>query len=195
MTILTEAVTASLNSTYTPTDFLNSLFTSLKVSSPTRKTIPAQLTYGTDWDLDDIQTDLISNKSDEEEWVERTDEALTTLDTPFTINAFSETIDDDDNLAQEEPEKEQADTAQDEPEKEQADTEEYVLPADGSEWTRLFCVLRLRLVTNKLSEQERSEGEGLLPYQNFISCLPLTEQVTMFQQLCLLTNTAIDTGD
>ncbi|CAL4117424.1 unnamed protein product, partial [Meganyctiphanes norvegica] len=82
-----------------------------------------------------------------------------------------------------------------EPEKEQADTEEYVLPADESEWTKLFDVLRLRLVTTELSEQEKSEGEGLLPYQNVISYLPLTEQVTIFQQLCLLTNTAIETAD
>ena len=81
------------------------------------------------------------------------------------------------------------------PEKEQADTEEYVFPSDESEWTRLFDVLRLRLVTTELSVPEKSEGEGLLPYQNIISCLPLTNQVTIFQQLCLLTNTAIETAD
>ena len=51
-------------------------------------------------------------------------------------------------------------------EKEQADTGLYVLPDDESEWTKLFDVLRLRLVTTELSEQEKSEGEGLLPYQN-----------------------------
>ena len=81
------------------------------------------------------------------------------------------------------------------PKGERADTEEYVLPADESEWTRLFNVLRSRLVTTELSEQEMTEGEGLLPYQNVISYLPLTEQVTIFQQLCSLTNTAIETAD
>lgn len=74
-------------------------------------------------------------------------------------------------------------------------TEEYVLPADEAEWTKLFEVLRLRLMTAELSSQEKVEGEGLLTYQNVISYLPLSEQVTIFQQLCLLTNTAIETAD
>ena len=76
------------------------------------------------------------------------------------------------------------------PEKEQADTKEYVLPADESEWRKLFDVLRLRIVTTELSEQERSDGVGLLPYQHVISYVHPSEQVTIFQQLCLLTNTA-----
>ncbi|XP_042232773.1 uncharacterized protein LOC121873322 isoform X2 [Homarus americanus] len=75
------------------------------------------------------------------------------------------------------------------------DTEEYVLPADEAEWTKLFDVLRLRLMTSELSEQEKGDGEGLLSYQNVISYLSLAEQVTIFQQLCLLTNTAIETAD
>lgn len=74
-------------------------------------------------------------------------------------------------------------------------TEEYVLPADEAEWTKLFDVLRLRLMTSELSEQEKRDGESLLSYQNVISYLPLTEQVTIFQQLCLLTNTAIETAE
>nr|XP_045581520.1 uncharacterized protein LOC123745244 isoform X2 [Procambarus clarkii] len=74
-------------------------------------------------------------------------------------------------------------------------TEEYVLPADEAEWTKLFDVLRLRLMTTELNEQEKGDGEGLLSYQNVISYLPLAEQVNIFQQLCLLTNTAIETAD
>lgn len=74
-------------------------------------------------------------------------------------------------------------------------SEEYVLPADESEWNKLFDVLRLRLVTSELNDQEKGDGEGLLSYQNVISYLPLAEQVTIFQQLCVLTNTAIETAD
>ncbi|KAK7079637.1 hypothetical protein SK128_027575 [Halocaridina rubra] len=74
-------------------------------------------------------------------------------------------------------------------------TEEYVLPADESEWTKLFEVLRLRLMTQDLNEEEKAEGDNLLSYENVISYLPLSEQVTIFQQLCLLTNTAIETAD
>lgn len=74
-------------------------------------------------------------------------------------------------------------------------TEEYVLPADEDEWTKLFEVLRLRLMTSELTAQEKGDGEGLLSYQNVISYLPLAEQVTIFQQLCVLTNTAIATAD
>lgn len=74
-------------------------------------------------------------------------------------------------------------------------TEEYVLPADEDEWTKLFEVLRLRLMTSELTQQEKGDGEGLLSYQNVISYLPLAEQVTIFQQLCVLTNTAIATAD
>ena len=88
MSILTEAVTASINSTYTPADFLGALFTNLKVRSPTKKVIPAPLTYGTDWDLD-----LLTN-SDEEEQVKEVDKPLATQDAPFTINASLEPIDD-----------------------------------------------------------------------------------------------------
>ncbi|XP_064093314.1 uncharacterized protein LOC135206055 [Macrobrachium nipponense] len=73
--------------------------------------------------------------------------------------------------------------------------EEYVLPADESEWTKLFEVLRLRLLTPELNDEEKAEGESLLSYENVISYLPLSEQVTIFQQLCLLTNTAIETAD
>ena len=80
-------------------------------------------------------------------------------------------------------------------EKEQADTELYVLPDDESEWTKLFDVLRLRLVTTELSEQEKYEGERLLPYQDVISYLPPTGQVAIFQQLCLLTNATIERTD
>ena len=75
-----------------------------------------------------------------------------------------------------------------------ADTEKYVLPADGSEWAKLFYALRLRLVSTELSVHEKSEGEGLLPYQDVISYLPHTEQVIIFQQLCLLTDT-VETAD
>ncbi|KAK4317829.1 hypothetical protein Pmani_011121 [Petrolisthes manimaculis] len=74
-------------------------------------------------------------------------------------------------------------------------SEEYVLPADEAEWNKLFDVLRIRLVTSELSDQEKGDGEGLLSYQNVISYLPLAEQVTIFQQLCVLTNTAIETAD
>lgn len=74
-------------------------------------------------------------------------------------------------------------------------TEEYVLPADEDEWTKLFEVLRLRLMTSELTQQEKGDGEGLLSYQNVISYLPLAQQVTIFQQLCALTNTAIATAD
>ena len=88
MSILTTAVTASINSTYTPADFLGALFTNLKVRSPTKKVIPAPLTYGTDWDLD-----LLTN-SDEEEQVKEVDKPLATQDAPFTINASLEPIDD-----------------------------------------------------------------------------------------------------
>ena len=73
------------------------------------------------------------------------------------------------------------------PVREQTKPEEYFLPADESGWTKLFDVLRLKLVYSELSEQEMIEGEGLISYQNVISYLPLTEQVTMFQQLCSLT--------
>ncbi|XP_071534690.1 uncharacterized protein [Panulirus ornatus] len=82
-----------------------------------------------------------------------------------------------------------------EPTQKEEATEEYVLPADEAEWTKLFEVLRLRLTTSELSEQEKGDGEGLLSYQNVISYLPLAEQVSIFQQLCLLTNTAIETAD
>lgn len=86
------------------------------------------------------------------------------------------------------------DAQEESPQKEEG-TEEYVLPADETEWTKLFDVLRVRLTTSELSEQERGDGEGLLAYQEVISFLPLAEQVTIFQQLCLLTNTAIETAD
>ncbi|KAK8378537.1 hypothetical protein O3P69_011201 [Scylla paramamosain] len=72
---------------------------------------------------------------------------------------------------------------------------EYVLPADEDEWTKLFEVLRLRLMTSELTQQEKEDGEGLLSYQNVISYLPLTQQVNIFQQLCALTNTSIATAD
>lgn len=74
-------------------------------------------------------------------------------------------------------------------------SEEYVLPADEAEWNKLFDDLRLRLVTSEFSDQEKGDGEGLLSYQNVISYLPLAEQVTIFQHLCVLTNTAIETAD
>ena len=80
-------------------------------------------------------------------------------------------------------------------EEEQVVAEEYVLPADESEWTKLFEVLRLRLAGHELTPREKEEGEALLTYQTVISLLPLTEQVSIFQQLCLLTNTAIEAAD
>ena len=82
-----------------------------------------------------------------------------------------------------------------EEEEEQVVAEEYVLPADESEWTKLFEVLRLRLAGHELTPREKEEGEALLTYQTVISLLPLTEQVSIFQQLCLLTNTAIEAAD
>ena len=218
MTILTEAITTSINSASSPTDFLSALYTSLKESSPTKK-IPAPSTHDTDRDLHPIHSDPILT-SDEEERVERTVDVLATHDAPLTINPVSESTDDDEDeaptcqklirapLLQFSPlstKHENEDNkftvnnhklkGANRPEKEQADAEEYVLPADESEWTRLFDVLRLRLVTTELSEQEISEGEGLLPYQDVISFLPPTEQVPIFQELCLLTNTAIQTAD
>ncbi|XP_068212820.1 uncharacterized protein [Palaemon carinicauda] len=84
---------------------------------------------------------------------------------------------------------------QDDTSQKEVGTEEYVLPADESEWTKLFEVLRLRLLTPELDDEEKAEGESLLSYENVISYLPLSEQVTIFQQLCLLTNTAIETAD
>ena len=80
-------------------------------------------------------------------------------------------------------------------EKPQADTEEYILPADELVWTNFFNALRSRLVSRELSDQESFVALDLIHYQNVISYLPLTEQVTIFQQLCLLTNTAIETAD
>ena len=214
MTILTEAITTSINSASSPTDFLSALYTNLKESSPTKK-IPAPSTHDIDRELHPIQSDPILI-SDEEERVERTVDVLATHDAPLTINPVSESTDDDENevptyqklirapLLQFSPLSSKHENEEDNNhklkgvtglEKEQADAEEYILPADESEWTRRFDVLRLRLDTTELSEQEISEGEGLLPYQDVISYLPDTELATIFQKLYLLTNTAIQTAD
>ena len=73
---LTEAVTASLTSTYTPKDFINALFFNLKASSPPpQKLIPASLTY-TDWEFEENQSDFTPSaiESDLEECPEGLEE-------------------------------------------------------------------------------------------------------------------------
>lgn len=70
-------------------------------------------------------------------------------------------------------------------------SKEYVLPADDAEWTKLFEVLATRLASGELAEAERKEAETLLSYRNLISVVSLSEQVSIFQRMCALTNSSL----
>ena len=77
----------------------------------------------------------------------------------------------------------------------EAEGEEYVLPADEAEWTKLFEVLRNRLASGELDGREKSEAEALKAYQDVVSFVSLPEQVDIFQRLCSLTNTAFESAE
>ncbi|XP_076042447.1 uncharacterized protein LOC143026251 isoform X2 [Oratosquilla oratoria] len=74
-------------------------------------------------------------------------------------------------------------------------SEEYILPADEAEWTKLFDLLRMRLLASELQDQEKKEAEELLQYQNILTYVPLTQQVSIFHRLCSLTNSIIESTD
>ena len=73
--------------------------------------------------------------------------------------------------------------------------EEYVLPADEAEWTKLFEVLENRLSSGELVGAEKSEAEALRAYKDVVSYVSLPEQVDIFQRLCSLTNTAFESAE
>ena len=77
MQTVAEAVTTSITSSSTPTEFTEALFYSLKASSPPKKVIPAALTYG-DWELEGNLSDSKSSpsESDMEECIKELEEEL-----------------------------------------------------------------------------------------------------------------------
>ena len=80
--------------------------------------------------------------------------------------------------------------------KEEEDPMEYTLPADEEAWAQIFSQLELRLsgslgAGRPFTERQRNEAEQLLPLSRTVVHAPVSEQVKVFQQLCILTNTTI----
>ena len=76
--------------------------------------------------------------------------------------------------------------------------EEFVLPADSTEWEKLFSHLVARLSQTAdlagapcFSPAERAEAEALLVYREHVGRMQVEEQVDIFQRLCALTNAHI----
>ena len=70
----------------------------------------------------------------------------------------------------------------------------YVLPANLSEWGKLFEMVKSQMDSGTLSNNRAGaiEAKTLLKNQNKITSLPLEEQVRIFNRLCSLANIQVD---
>ena len=210
--IPTSLTYGDLEYTYGDLEYSNDKADIGDLAPPPRKVISASFTY-TDLDLDENNSDSTPSltESDIEEHPEESEKEMDTpcdetpaiLDAPLVTSAPIDSTD----VGVEEALDVGMDGDQQEKKirlilkkmirlkKDQTNTKEYVIPADESEWTKLFDVVRSRLLTTELSEYEKFEGEGLLLYQDHLSYLPLTELASIFEQFCLFTNTVIETAN
>jgi len=77
---------------------------------------------------------------------------------------------------------------------ESADETTYVLPANLSEWGKLFEMVKSTMDSGTLSGNRTgtAEAKALLKNQTKITSLPLEEQVHIFNRLCSLANIQVD---
>lgn len=68
----------------------------------------------------------------------------------------------------------------------------YVLPANLSEWCKLFDMVDSQIGSGSLNESDVPEASSLLKHKNDITVLPLEEQVRVFHRLCNLANIQVD---
>lgn len=68
----------------------------------------------------------------------------------------------------------------------------YVLPANLSEWCKLFDMVDSQIGSGSLKKSDVPEAKQLLKHQDDINVLPLEEQVRVFHRLCNLANIQVD---
>jgi hypothetical protein len=68
----------------------------------------------------------------------------------------------------------------------------YVLPANLSEWCKLFDMVQGQINSGLIKKSDVAEARSLLKHQNDITELALEEQVRVFHRLCSLANIQVD---
>ncbi|CAL4075909.1 unnamed protein product [Meganyctiphanes norvegica] len=70
--------------------------------------------------------------------------------------------------------------------------ESFVIPADISEWNKLFEVLSSQIESGVFDVDKTVRGINLLASQDSITEISLIEQVNIFNELCDITNVQVD---